>query len=366
MSVTAHIRHRFEGFTLDASLEAPDGVTAISGPSGAGKSTLVRAIAGVLRPDAGRVDVNGEVLFDGETGIWVPPHKRRIGFVFQDARLFPHMSVARNLDYGKPVQVVSKPVSGVPEMLGISHLMERMPDTLSGGETQRVAIGRALLSEPRLLIMDEPLASLDEPRKAEILPYLERLRGAGGPPILYVSHAIDEIARLADTLVLIRDGKTARAGPLQDMLADPEAVRDLGPRAAGAMIYATLAEVDAGDGLSKLATSAGVLYLPRREEPEGTQMRVRIRASDVMLSRDKPDRVSALNILKAEVISVLDGQGPGAAVALRSGEDRLLARITGRSARLMGLKPGMHCYAVIKSVSVAPADISRLQEDGEA
>lgn len=362
MSLHAHITQRYAGFTLDATLDAPDGVTAISGPSGAGKSTLVRAIAGVLRPEGGRVSLHGEVLFDAAQGIWVPPHKRRVGFVFQDARLFAHMNVAQNLDYGKPLNPSAHLARDIPEMLGISHLMERGPGTLSGGETQRVAIGRALMSEPRLLIMDEPLAALDEARKAEILPYLERLRAAGGPPLLYVSHAIEEIARLADHLVLMRDGKTTRTGPVQDLLADPEAVRDLGPRAAGAMIEARLVEVEAGDGLSRLETSAGALFLPQRSEAVGTVMRVRIRASDVMLSRDRPDRISALNILKAEIVSVHEGQGPGAAVALNSGRDRLLARITRRSARQMGLKPGMSCYAVIKSVSVAPADIGELNE----
>jgi len=359
MSLSVDLRHRFGDFALDVAFDAPAGVTAFSGPSGTGKTLVMRMIAGVLRADEGSIRLDDETLFDASAGVMVPPHKRRIGFVFQDARLFPHLSVARNLTYGQRYSGSTAPVEPITELLGISHLLDRKPSTLSGGETQRVAIGRALLSDPKLLIMDEPLAALDDARKAEILPYLERLRAHGGPPILYVSHAMEEIARLADHLVLMRDGKVVRQGGLQDLLSDAEAVRDLGPRAAGAVIDATLSKADAGDGLSMLETSAGVLYLPRREEPEGTQMRVRMRASDVMLSRDKPDRVSALNILKAEIVAVEVGHGPGVAVSLQSGTDRILARITRRSLRLMGLKPGMTCYAVIKSVSVAPADISR-------
>ena len=361
MSLSVDLQHRFDGFALQAAFEVPEGVTAISGPSGAGKSTLVRAIAGVLRPDTGRVVLGEETLFDAVQNIWVPPHKRRIGFVFQDARLFPHLDVRRNLTYGQRFSGRAKPVEPIAELLGIPHLLNRKPLTLSGGETQRVALGRALLSDPRLLIMDEPLAALDDARKAEILPYLERLRAAGGPPILYVSHAMEEIARLADHLILLRDGAVSRQGAVQDVLSDPEAVRDLGPRAAGAILIATLSKVEAGDGLSELTTSAGKLYLPQRPEAEGTALRVRINASDVMLSRDRPDKVSALNVLKAEITSVHEGQGPGAAVALSSGGDRLLARITRRSVRLMGLKPGMSCYAVIKSVAVAPADISGVE-----
>lgn len=358
MKAHIEIKHSFDAFDLDARLDFEDGVTALSGPSGSGKTTLIRAVAGLFRPDHAVVDLDGDVLADTANGVWTPPHKRRIGVVFQDARLFPHMSVSRNLEFGQRFSEASSDITKIPEMLGIDHLMDRSPRDLSGGETQRVALGRAILGRPRLLLMDEPLAALDAARKNEILPYLERFRAAGGPPILYVTHAMDEILRLADRLVLIRSGGVTRQGALADLLADPAAVRDLGPRAAGAILTATLSNHDIGDGLSELTTSAGQLFLPQIDKPTGTRLRVRISASDIVLARDRPDRVSALNILKAHIDEIHQGHGPGAAIALRSGSDRLLARITGRSVRQMGLKPGMTCYALIKSVSVAPGDVN--------
>ncbi len=357
MSLVAHISHRFDGFELDAELKMKAGVTALSGPSGAGKTTIIRAIAGLFAPEKAHIEVDGQVLTDTDRSTFVPPHKRRIGLVFQDARLFPHLSVEKNLLYGQRFSARKREVAPIADMLGISELLQRRPGSLSGGETQRVALGRALLSDPQLLLMDEPLAALDDERKAVILPYLERIRSEGGPPILYVSHAMDEILRLADNIVLLRNGRTVRSGELSEILSDPAAVPDLGPRAAGALLKARLVKRDAGDGVSELETSAGKLYLPIRPEQEGAMMRVRISASDVMLSRDRPDKISALNILKAEITSIHEGQGPGVAVALTSGSDRLLARITRRSAKLMGLRAGMSCYAVIKSVSVAPGDI---------
>lgn len=357
MRLFADIQHRFEGFDLNVKLTAGDGVTALSGPSGSGKTTLIRAIAGLMHPDHAEIRLDDRVLTDTGAGIWVPPHRRRIGLVFQDARLFPHMTVRKNLLYGQRFTKEFQELEPISDLLGISHLVDRYPAGLSGGETQRVALGRALLSSPRLLLMDEPLAALDDARKNEILPYLERMREAGGPPIIYVSHAMDEILRLADSLVLIRNGETVRSGKLEDILSDPEAVRDLGQRVAGAVLIAKVTKPDAGDGLSELETSAGRLFLPAQDVEIGAQVRIRISASDVMLSRDRPDRVSALNILKAEIMALHEGHGPGVAVALQSGSDRVLARITRRSARQMGLKPGMTCYAVIKSVSVAQSDV---------
>ncbi|MEX0310290.1 MAG: molybdenum ABC transporter ATP-binding protein, partial [Tateyamaria sp.] len=224
MTLSVALRHRFGDFDLDVSFEAGAGVTALFGRSGAGKTTIVNAVAGLFRPDA------AQIMLDGARFDTLPVHRRRVGYVFQDARLFPHMTVADNLDYAGRFGARASDRPRIIEMLGIGALLDRHPATLSGGERQRVALGRALLSDPQLLLMDEPLAALDAPRKAEILPYLDRLKSETGVPILYVSHAVDEVARLADHMVLLAKGRVARSGPLFDVMADPAAVPLLGVR----------------------------------------------------------------------------------------------------------------------------------------
>jgi molybdate transport system ATP-binding protein len=357
------VRQQLGSFTLDVQLEsAAGGVTAIFGPSGSGKTSLINAIAGLSQPEQAFISVGGHVLVDTKAGVFVKPHLRRVGYVFQDARLFPHLSVARNLAYGQPKTRGANPggpgLADVLEALGIAHLLERFPRDLSGGEAQRVAIGRALMSEPELLLMDEPLASLDQARRGEILPCLDRLQALSGVQVFYVSHAMAEVARLADQIVLLRAGQVVRAGPAGDILSDPDLVPEIGLGEAGAVLSARLVEPDAGDGLSRLETSAGELFLPRIKAGAGRAVRVRILASDIILSRERPTGLSALNILPAQITGLRQGVGPGMAVALQSGEDRLLARITRRSAFALGLSVGMRCYAVIKSVSVAPGNVS--------
>lgn len=363
MSLSVDIRHRFDGFTLNAAFEAPAGVTALFGRSGAGKTTLVNAVAGLLRPDAGRIALQGRVLLDSQAGISLPPHRRRLGYVFQDARLFPHLSVAANLDYGTRYAATGGTAmsrSDVIDLLGLAPLLDRRPRHLSGGETQRVAIGRALMSRPEMLLMDEPLAALDATRKADILPYLERLKTAYSLPILYVSHALDEIARLADTLVLLSDGRVHSAGPIRTLLSDPALVPLLGVREAGAVIDARVTH-HADDGLTTLRIAAGDLYLPGVQAHVGEVVRVRIRAGDVIIARDRPTGLSSVNILPVTVTAVQMGDGPGAAIALDAAGDALLARITARSARDLGLKAGMRCFAVLKATSVAQASIGQNQ-----
>ena len=301
--------------------------------------------------------IGERVLVDTKAGVFVKPHQRRAGYVFQDARLFPHLNVARNLAYGQP-KVGGPDLSEVLKALGIGHLFERFPRDLSGGEAQRVAIGRALMSAPELLLMDEPLASLDQARRGEILPYLDRVRALSGVQIFYVSHAMSEVARLADQIVLLRAGQVVKAGSTGDILSDPDLVPEIGLGEAGAVLTARLAEPNAGDGLSRLETSAGELYLPQIKAEAGSAVRVRILASDIIVSRDRPTGLSALNILPAQITGLRQGTGPGMAVALQSGEDRLVARITRRSAFALGLAVGGRCYAVIKSVSVAPGSVS--------
>ncbi|TVQ54656.1 MAG: molybdenum ABC transporter ATP-binding protein [Rhodobacteraceae bacterium] len=359
MTLRLSVRHRFPGFSLDVDVTAPKGVTVLFGPSGSGKTTLINAVAGLLRPDAGRIAAGDWVLLDTEARRCLPPHRRRIGYVFQEGRLFPHMTVRRNLLYGRwfaPRDAEPESVERVVEMLGIGHLLSRRPGALSGGEKQRVAIGRALLAAPRLILADEPLAALDEARKAEILPYFERLRDAVSAPILYVSHSSAEVARLATTVIALRDGRVAAVGPPAQVLGDAGAV---GAREVASLLTArVVAHHD--DGLSELAAAGGALFLPRVAGPPGASIRVRIAASDVILARAAPTGLSALNILRGVIDEVREGQGPGALVALAlGGSERLTARVTRRAVAALGLEPGQTCHAILKSVAVAPADVGR-------
>ncbi|MFY0681047.1 MAG: molybdenum ABC transporter ATP-binding protein [Thalassovita sp.] len=359
MSLTLSIRHRIDDFTLDADIDAPKGVTVLFGSSGSGKTSIVRAVAGLLRPDSGQARVDGTPLFDTETGHFLPPHKRRVGYVFQEPRLFPHLSVHQNLRYGR---WFTKPKGhkgredDLIDMLGISALLSRRPDGLSGGEKQRVAIGRALLSDPQILLMDEPLAALDAPRKAEILPYLERLRDETEIPILYVSHSASETARLATTVVVMDQGKILTSGPTDHVLADPKLAPVFGLRDAGAVLTGTVVRHH-DDGLTELSTAGGPLFLPKVARPIGDNIRIRMLANDVMISTQRPSHISALNVLEARVLSIRDGAGPGALVQLAVGAENILSRVTKRSAKALGLCPGADCFAVVKSVSVAQADI---------
>jgi len=346
---------QFDGFDLDIGFEAPAGVTALFGRSGAGKTTIVNAVAGLMRPQGGRIVLDGQVLFDAEAGVCVPPHRRQIGYVFQDARLFPHLDVGQNLLYGRrfaPPRTDAPDFDRIVDLLGIGGLLRRRPGGLSGGEKQRVALGRAILSNPRLLLMDEPLAALDEARKAEILAYLERLRDEVGLPILYVSHAMSEVARLATTVVLIDGGRVRLAGPADQILADPAAAPSLGLREAGAVLNARVAAHEE-DGLSRLDTPAGPVWVPQVAAEPGHPLRLRILAQDVMLATERPQGISALNVLPGIVTAVKLGEGPGALVQLSVGGVPLLARITRRSAAALDLCPGRTVYAVLKAVSVA-------------
>ncbi|MCR9110543.1 molybdenum ABC transporter ATP-binding protein [Marivita sp. XM-24bin2] len=358
MSLSVDIRRSLGGFDLHTTFDAPEGVTVLFGRSGSGKTSVVKSVAGLVTPQQGKITVNGRVLFDRETHTDLPVHKRRLGYVFQDSRLFPHLSVRDNLCYA--ARVSSRGATDprqVGDLLGISHLLDRRPHSLSGGEAQRVAIGRALLSAPDMLLMDEPLASLDGPRKAEILPYLETLRRETGLSILYVTHNMAEVARLATHIVLIDEGRVVRSGAPEEVLTDPDMVRLLGIRDAGAVLSAIVAE-HLPDGLSALAISAGKLFLPAVDAPVGAKLRVRILAQDVILARSRPEGLSALNILPVRVLAVRRGEGPGVIVQLQAGEDRLLARITRRSADALGIVEGADCFAVMKSVAVSQTDIA--------
>lgn len=361
MSLAVTLRHGFPGFTLDVAFVSPPGVTALLGRSGSGKTTVVNAVAGLLRPDAGRIALDGRTLFDAASRTWLPPHRRRVGYVFQEDRLFPHLSVRQNLRYGQRFARAApgEPAFGrVVELLGLGGLLDRRPAALSGGEKQRVAIGRALLARPLMLLMDEPLAGLDEPRKAEILPYLERLRDETAVPVVYVSHLVAEVARLATTVVALDAGRVVRAGPAADVLSDPDAVPALGVRGAGSILAGRVTAHHA-DGLTEIAVAAGTIFLPRVAAAPGSRLRIRVAAQDVILSRTRPEGLSALNILPCRVAVLRRGEGPGVICRLDAGGEPLLARITQRSAEALQLAPGVGCYAVVKAVSVAREDVGR-------
>ncbi|MDE2133540.1 MAG: molybdenum ABC transporter ATP-binding protein [Alphaproteobacteria bacterium] len=351
MSVEVSLRHRRGAFMLDVAFEARGGVTALFGPSGAGKTSIVSAIAGLLRPQEGRIAVNGRVLLDTSARLSVPAQARRTAVVFQDSRLFPHMNVKNNLLFGwRRAKDKADPVtvSHVVDLLGLGNLLARHPQGLSGGEKSRVALGRALLASPDMLLLDEPLASLDAARREEILPYLEKLARERRLPMLYVSHSVEEVARLADEIVVLKEGRVAAQGAAFDLLTDVDAIAGAPP--LGAVFEATFAEQRA-DGLSLLAFDGGTLAVARLKRPLGARLRVRLRAEDIMLAREEPRAISANNVLPC-VVHAVRANGDQADVQLLCGATRLVARITNASRARLGLEPGVAAFAIVKSVTV--------------
>ncbi|MDX1483957.1 MAG: molybdenum ABC transporter ATP-binding protein [Alphaproteobacteria bacterium] len=350
----ASLSKELGAFRLEAELSTGSGrVTALFGPSGAGKSTLASCLAGLIDPDRGRISLDGTELFNSETRTHVAPEHRRIGYVFQDARLFPHISVRGNLRYGfKRTPPADRKVGfeQVVELLDLGHLLDRRPRNLSGGEKQRVAFGRAVLTSPRLLIMDEPLASLDAARKAEILPFIERLRDELAIPIIYVSHAIEEILRLADDVAVLSAGKVMSAGPTIETLNTVTVVHGAEGDLAS-VIEATIDAEDPGDGLTALTFDGARLFVPALKGETGQVVRLRIHARDVALALARPTEISVLNILPGRVIEVASDSGAHTDVRLDVGAE-IWARVTGRSARELGLKEGQEVYALIKSVAI--------------
>ena len=361
MTLAIDITHQLGNFLLDARFETGGGLMALFGRSGAGKTSLVNVIAGLIRPDRGRVAVGGVTLVDAERGIFVPRHQRRLGYVFQEGRLFPHLTVRQNLLYGRwfaPPAERREDLDRVVDLLGIDALLDRRPGRLSGGEKQRVAIGRALLASPRMLLMDEPLASLDEARKAEILPYIERLRDQSKVPIVYVSHSIAEVARLASTIVLVSEGKVVAVGPAVEIMRRLDLFPLTGRAEAGAIIEATVESHDARFGLTQLRSRAGVWKLPRLDAPVGARLRLRVRARDVMLAKSPPADLSALNILAGAVADIAAGDGPIVEIRLDCNGESLLARLTRYSVERLGLARGTPVYALVKSVALERRSLS--------
>lgn len=341
------------GFTLDVDLDLPErGVTALFGPSGSGKTTLLRCIAGLERAKQGYLSFKGEVWQDETT--WLPTHQRPLGYVFQEASLFSHLSVLGNLRYGlkRTLDTRKSALDQAVELFGIGHLLDRKPDRLSGGERQRVGIARALAVNPRILLMDEPLAALDLKRKQEILPYLERLHDELDIPVLYVSHSPDEVARLADHIIVMDEGKVLAHGPLVETMARLDLPIRLGED-AGVVLDAIVAERDEIWHLARVEFAGGSLWTRDHNLAVGHRVRVRIQASDVSLATQPQEHSSILNLLSGCVDAISDDEHPGLAlVRVRVGESKLIARLTKRSVTALAIVPGLPIWVQVKSVAL--------------
>lgn len=346
---------RYPDYELNFDLSLPEsGITALFGASGAGKSTLLRAVAGLIKPENGIIRFGETVWQDDTAGLFIPTHKRSLGFVFQDARLFSHLNVTGNIRYGmKRIRTEQRRISleRAVDLLGIGHLLDRMPDTLSGGEKQRVSIARALATSPDIMLMDEPLAALDMKRKSEILPYLQRLNEELGIPILYVSHALEEVSTLADHLVLLEQGRILATGKTGDMLTRldlPLAYYDT----ASAIIEGKIIAEDTRFSLSTLSFPGGLIYLPTCNFSIGKHIRLRIQARDVSLTIQKPEQTSILNIIETTVTGLSPESKGEVMVELDANGTRLLSRITGKSASVLKLDIGKPVYAQIKGIAI--------------
>lgn len=351
--IEVDIEQQLGTFHLSVVFRAEAPIVGLFGRSGAGKTSVVNAIAGITTPLRGSIVVEGKCLFDAARGIDLPPEMRRVGYVFQDALLFPHLTVEANLLYGQRLRAVAEHFidpEKVIDLLGIGSLLARKPFALSGGEKQRVAIGRALLAQPRIMLFDEPLVSLDTSRKAEILAYIERLRDELRIPMVYVSHSVPEIARLADTVVLISEGKCVAVGDTEQVLRQAElnaADRD----EVGSLIETRVVKHDVDEQLTTLAFDGGKLIVPMLAEALGERVRARIRARDVSLAVSRPTEISILNILPGRVIAIPSNGDPTVDVELSIGRAALIARITRRSMRELQLHVGQDVFALVKAVS---------------
>jgi molybdate transport system ATP-binding protein len=354
MLQVAAVKHHV-GFSLSVEFSAPTpGVIALFGPSGSGKTTLVNIVAGLLAADAAHVRLDGEVLTDTRAGILVPAERRRIGYVFQEARLFPHRTVAGNLAYGARRTRGVPPVIAFDEvvtLLALGPLLKRSPHQLSGGERQRVSLGRALLAQPRLLLLDEPFASLDLARREEVLPYLVALRDRLSIPMVYVSHQFDEVLRLATYVVLLESGRVLAQGTVGEMSLRPELQRVVGPELVGAVLDGVVTRVGAADGTADLAVGAGTLQISLREVPLGARVRLQLLARDIILAIQPVHGLSVRNALASTVTALADDGYGAVLVSLDVGSATVLARITRNAQRALNLRPGDAVWTLVKAVS---------------
>ena len=352
--IDVDIEQRLGTFHLAVKFSAEAPIVGLFGRSGAGKTSVVNAIAGITTPARGTIRVNETLLFDAATDIDLPPERRRVGYVFQDPLLFPHLDVESNLLYGHRRRVAAERFiepGRVIDLLGLGALLRRWPQSLSGGEKQRVAIGRALLAQPRILLMDEPLAALDVPRKTEILDYIERLRYELHIPIVYVSHSVPEITRLADTVVILSEGKCLAVGDVDEVMGRLDLKPVTGRYEAGSILDTRVAAHDAEHQITTLAFEGGELVVPFLDAAVGERVRARIRARDVSLALRRPTEISILNILHGRVSSIDVETGPIVDVQLAIGGAALTARITRRSLEQLGIRAGQEIYALVKAVS---------------
>ncbi|MFO1310613.1 MAG: molybdenum ABC transporter ATP-binding protein [Burkholderiales bacterium] len=352
--IEVDVEERLGAFHLDVRFEADAPIVGLFGRSGAGKTSVVNAIAGIAKPHRGRIRINDHVLLDTSRGIDVPPERRRVGYVFQDALLFPHLDVLANLTYGQRLRAPSERFIAqerVVDLLGLGALLARNPRTLSGGEKQRVAIGRALLAQPRILLMDEPLAALDVARKSEILDYIERLRDELAIPIVYVSHSVAEITRLADAVVVLSEGKCLAAGDVEDVMGRADLRPATGRYEAGSLVDTEVLRHDAAIALTTLGFDGGELLVPGIDAAIGDRIRARIRARDVSLATRRPEAISILNILPGRVVAVGDGDGPIVEVEVAVGATTITARISRRSRDDLAIRVGCHVFALVKAIS---------------
>lgn len=355
MTLSVAVEHDLGGFHLDAAFACDGGITALFGRSGAGKTTLVNAIAGLLRPRGGRIELDGETLFDAARGIHVPASKRRFGYVFQEGRLFPHLTVRQNLTFSRMFHRGRAAPGGfdhIVELLGLRGLLQRRPGALSGGERQRVALGRALLADPRALLLDEPLASLDAQRKEEVLRYIELLREEIRIPVVYVSHAVEEVVRLADTVVLMSAGKVVAAGDVEEIMGRPDLRAAAGAFEGGAVIDATVVAQDMQWDLATLRFEGGALTVTNLDALVGEPVRVRVRARDVSIALEAPDRISIQNVLPGTIREISAARNGIVDVSIAVGATLLRSRITARAAQQLALRPGLNVHALIKAVSL--------------
>jgi molybdate transport system ATP-binding protein len=349
-------------FTFEAAFEAGQGVTALFGPSGSGKTTAIRLLAGLETPERGRITVDGDTLLDTEAGIVVPAHKRRIGVVFQDALLLPHLSVRANLTYGRwftPKSDRRIAFDSVVDVLGIGHLLDRRPGTLSGGERQRAAIGRAILASPRLLLLDEPLASLDAARKMEVLPFIERLRDEFAIPIIYVSHSVEEVARLASKVVRLADGKVMSSGDPGEVLIPASLAASSDRFDAVSILNARVSRHLPEYGLTLLAHPAGEIAVPGRIDPDRGAVNIAIRATNVTLAIGRPGNISVRTVLAGRITALETNEGPFAlATVALTGGDNLQVYLTRLAADRLGIGIGDGVTALVKSATIDERNIA--------
>jgi molybdate transport system ATP-binding protein len=354
------VKKRRGAFLLDAHFELPTpGVVALFGRSGCGKTTLTNVIAGLLPADFGNIALDDAVLLDTGSRLDVPAEKRRIGYVFQDARLFPHLRVEANLRYAlkRAARRAITPIVGldqVVDLLGLKALMARRTHQLSGGERQRVAIGRALLSQPNLLLLDEPLASLDASRREEVLPYLETLRDQLAIPMVYVSHNFDEVLRLATHLVLMEAGKTIAQGNLSEMSLHPEVRAIIGADAVGAIVDGTVLGTDSSSGLTRVQVGRGELKVQYGKAAPGTRLRVQLLARDLIVAVEPPRHLSVRNSLPGVITSVADDVEDSDLIAIDIGGLLIMARVTKAASRELSLAAGKSVWALVKTASLRP------------